>query len=396
MRLINLSAVFVYNVYLFGNLGYINILIATPFIILFLACQGSICKRIWITLSTVTIVLVVQQFVSLIINPKIFSASNMNSFGVINAYMGIIVLIVAGIIKFVKMKKVDDFHFDDIPSYLYTNIILGLCAGVFPLTIINYLGKGILGRLYYLIMFVSYLGLVFSTITVILFIKNFQEKNKYLNESRLKDELLMIQKEYYDETVKNYEYIRSFKHDIKAHLRVLLQLEKYQNYKELHDHLTKLQDKIQEYGKYQCSNIYIAAVINSFQKSIEENQIDMNVQYNVNGIIEIDSIDLCSLFNNLLSNAITEEMQVNFCQRQISLTILNFENHLKIQITNHVTDKFDIENIKKMKTTKSNQKDHGIGLQNIQKIVKKYYGQMSYQYNNMEFTIFIILQNVVN
>ncbi|WP_049945499.1 sensor histidine kinase [Candidatus Stoquefichus massiliensis] len=379
----------------FGKLISIDILILAPFVILFLATQAKLLKRVWITFSTISFILMIQQFVSLIINPQIFLTSQMNSFGVINAYMGISILIVAGIIKFIKMRKMNDFHFDDIPSYLYMNIILGLCAGVFPLTIINYLGKELLGRLYYLIMFVSYLGLICTTITVILFIKNFQEKNKYFDESQLKDELLMMQNEYYDETVKNYEYIRSFKHDIKGHLRTLLHLEKTQNYNELHDYLIELQDTIQEYGIFQCSNIYIAAVLNSFQKTIEDKQIQLNIQYFVNGNIEVESIDICSLFHNLLSNAIEEEMKVNDFSREISITIMNFENHLKIEIINHVTKEFNIDNIEQMKTTKSNYRDHGIGLKNIQNIINKYHGRMTYEYNKRQLTMVIILQDVV-
>ena len=201
--------------------------------------QTYIIHRSVIVLSVVCIIMIIQQYLAL----SLFPYEIMNNNRQIDLYSICCAFVVIGVsffIKYVREHLKFVIHLSDIPSYIYMNIILGICAGILPLTLVNYLENEIPIRLRISILCVSYFSIICSLISVFVFVKNYKEKDGLKKQNQLKNELLNMQERYFIDTVKNYEHLRKFKHDIQGHFRVISQLESQKSYNELHSYIQKL------------------------------------------------------------------------------------------------------------------------------------------------------------
>lgn len=351
-------------------------------------------KRVWITFSTISIITLIQAFILLFLGYDILLAETIN-ITLSNIVTGIVVLTVAGVIMVVKVKVNTGLKLEEIPAYLYVNIILGICTSFFPLLIAFAVEKMIPFELKVLVSVISYLGLLCTAITIVLFIKNKNEKTKYFIENQLKEKLLKLQLGHYDEMVKNYESLRVFKHDINAHLRVLVNLEQNKEYEKLHAYTKEVQDVIKSYNNFYCDNVYITAIINSFYDDCKEHDTIFDIDYAVHGNININSLDLCSLLHNLLSNAVEETRKIKDNEKRVTMRMVNIGNNLVIEVINLLSDDFCEKNIQFRYTSKEDKVNHGLGLKSIHQIVETYNGDLKYFIKENQLRINIILINTV-
>ena len=94
--------------------------------------------------------------------------------------------------------------------------------------------------------------------------------------------------------------------------------------------------------------------------------------------IFITDFDLCTMFSNLLSNAVEACAKVQGRNRQIRLEIRDMQDILIIELENSVDEPVDIPVIGEM-TTKKDKENHGYGVRNIQETVRKYGGKMEFE-----------------
>ena len=103
--------------------------------------------------------MIIQQYLAL----SLFPYEIMNNNRQIDLYSICCAFVVIGVsffIKYVREHLKFVIHLSDIPSYIYMNIILGICAGILPLTLVNYLENEIPIRLRISILCVSYFPIV--------------------------------------------------------------------------------------------------------------------------------------------------------------------------------------------------------------------------------------------
>jgi sensor histidine kinase regulating citrate/malate metabolism len=109
------------------------------------------------------------------------------------------------------------------------------------------------------------------------------------------------------------------------------------------------------------------------------------------GTLTIPDTDLCILLGNILDNAIEASEQVTDEKGYIDLELNDSNEILSI----HCSNNYHIEPIMqngKLVTTKTSRILHGIGMQNIADMVKKYDGSMEYQYSDQVFSIDVLLK----
>ena len=357
--------------------------------------QTYIIHRSVIVLSVVCIIMIIQQYLAL----SLFPYEIMNNNRQIDLYSICCAFVVIGVsffIKYVREHLKFVIHLSDIPSYIYMNIILGICAGILPLTLVNYLENEITIRLRISILCVSYFSIICSLISVFVFVKNYKEKDGLKKQNQLKNELLNMQERYFIDTVKNYEHLRKFKHDIQGHFRVISQLESQKSYNELHSYIQKLKMTMQKEQVFQCSHSHISAIVNSYIEDMKSENIELKVIYSVTGFIKIDVIDLDSVVYNLLSNAFEAEKKVGKDEKIITLNFMGSQEDLLIEIVNDVNDDECINFIRKNKTSKKDKFNHGIGIKNIKDIANKYNGDIDIQIENGRLSIEVFFNNVID
>lgn len=351
-------------------------------------------RKIWITVSTIVSITLIQQFVFFFLDIDILYRDFID-FGALNITMAIIVIAVAFVIKIIRVNIRKRMLLGDVPQYLYLSIIFGFCAVIFPLLVMFNEENAVPFKLKSVVIAISYIGLLCGAISCLLFMKNRNEKIKYYNENKMKEKMLTLQQSHYEDIVKSYEAIRLFKHDIKGHLRVLAELERNKEYKKLHNYMSKLQDTLDTYKVFQCDNVYVGAIINSFNEDIKRNSIDFHVEYSINGSLTMDSMDICSLIHNLVSNAIEETCKVDKHRRKIVLRIISIYKNIIIEISNPISDTFTMDNIELGLTTKHDKSEHGLGLLNIHQIVDSYDGNIKYTEKENTLKASVVLQDVV-
>lgn len=366
-----------------------------PIILLFMMLHTPFVQRLIMTFLIICIVMAIQQYLAL----SLFPYEIMEDSFQIDLYSiccAIVIIGVSLLIRYIRIHSQSTIHLSDIPSYIYMNIILGVCAGILPLSLVNYLENEIPIRLRTSILCVSYFSIICSLVTVFIFVKNYKEKDSLKKENELKNDLLTMQERYFRETVKNYDYLRKFRHDIQGHFRIISQLENQKSYDELHIYIQKLKKTVQKQQIFQCPNNHISAIVNSYIEDMKKENIELNIMYNVIGLFQIDVIDLDSLVYNLLSNAFEAEKEVVSNQKKVDLKFMGSRNDLLIEITNDVKDIDCIDYIRNNKTSKKNKLNHGIGTENIWDIVHKYNGDIDMHLEQKRLCIEVFLNNVIN
>lgn len=221
---------------------------------------------------------------------------------------------------------------------------------------------------------------------VYIFLQDESDKNKI---HQIKIEML---ESNYQELVKQYQEKSTFLHDVKNHMNIIRELAETgeankiieyieQNYVIFHN-----KDKI-----IWTNNQMLDLVLNMKYQEAAEEQIEMEVACDEMGNLCISSADLCSLFTNLLDNAIEANMRrVEGEEKWIYLSCKRHGNMLIIDIENPVSEMKATKN-GVLKTLKSDKNWHGLGLSIIQKIVGRYEGYMEYEIRDKKFIMILFL-----
>lgn len=218
-------------------------------------------------------------------------------------------------------------------------------------TIIAYISVGIVG--------------VFT-----MYIKNVNEKMKEAVEQEiaLKD----MQKRYYEALLEKEEDTRKYRHDMMNHFLCLNAFVEEQNYDALQEYLIEMQGKMEEIQKrcYVTGNRVLDVITNYYLGMLEED-IDIRVCGMFDENIGIDDMQLCTIYANLLQNAVEELLHNKEAEEKfIRIEFLEGKEYFQIKISNSISDSKAIETEEFLSTWKSDKKNHGIGLQNVRKTIE--------------------------
>lgn len=242
---------------------------------------------------------------------------------------------------------------------------------------------------------ISYISICLLGVCAI-YLKRTNEKIEQMmqNQILLKD----MQKRYYDALLEKEEDTRKYRHDMVNHLMFLKHLADDKEWSELKEYLCKLQEEMDFISKkcYATGNKVIDVMTNYYTSLLPA-----NVTVKVSGKAEvcIDEIKLCTIYVNLLQNAVEELLRMQGDQSAfLEISIGKGEKFLQIIIRNSVIEEQVGRNTNEraiFETKKKDKKNHGIGLQNVQKAVDDIGGKLEIK-RNVEFFEVIVTLNVKN
>lgn len=347
-------------------------------------------KTVKIVVVSILITTLLEQFIGSFIS---YDLNNICSFNFIfsNSVRFVFIMFTAQIINF-EYNKTN--LLTDLPGYIYVNMIFGFSATMFPLFVVQTYKLAIKSRLVIVTTAIAYINIVISLISIFMFIRNRNEKNQYYLDSIMKDKTLKLQEDYYKKIIDNYSNIRKFKHDIKGHLAVVNELINSKNYDEANVYIGNMSEAITGKDIYNTNNIYISSILNSFDQSFIDNKIEFDLSYYIISDLKMNSMDICSLFYNLILNAVEANLKIED-KRFIKLYIANIKNNVLIKIVNPVDENFNLDIIKENKTTKEDKENHGFGLITINNIISKYNGNIDYSIHDQYLIADITILNVL-
>ena len=191
------------------------------------------------------------------------------------------------------------------------------------------------------------------------------------------------QHENYERMLSSDRQLREFRHDYKNHMLVVTALLNAGKNDEAAEYLEtiKITSGVQK-RQISTGNFVADAMLNNKNALAEELGIKMSF---VGTIPEkgIASSDLCTVLGNLVDNAIENTKRLKG-EKYIRIEATARELFFVLSIVNPVNERVVIKN-NRIKTTKSDSKNHGIGLKNVGRIAEKYGGKFRLSCDDREF-----------
>jgi len=252
-------------------------------------------------------------------------------------------------------------------------LITGVFASVFPITDsenlhnIKILSMTIIA--FVLFMVSSFLIVLFSV----------QNNNYRINEIVSKEKEILLTNYFNDVKKHNYE-MRRFKHDYKNHIGSIKYLLNEKRFDEAEEYVNKLcenewiNEKIIDVG-----HDFVNAILSDYHKKATEKEIEINVSGVIPLHIQVDNVDWSTILTNSIGNALEATEKLEGKNKKIDISFRSLDNKLFIQMFNNTCEKVIITD-GKIKTTKNNKENHGFGIDNIRATVRKYYGNLEYEF----------------
>ncbi len=260
-------------------------------------------------------------------------------------------------------------------SQIYPIIIIVLMAGYYNFN--TFLG----------ILYISTFLCILANAGLIIAMKKLTSLTLLNKKLDFYEKQLELQLNHYEQLSKYISIIRKDKHDMKNHVQTIYTLleNKDSRVKQYTDNLALSIDStiINPF----CDNLIVDALLQNKYSLAKNNNINMKVTVQLEDEDAINNLHLCSIFSNLIDNAleacqnisdpnITPFIIIN-CYKKGGFLLINIKNSKQNII---LTSKN-----KKLLTTKSNTLEHGIGLTIVGNTVKIYDGKLLLDYSDYEF-----------
>lgn len=139
-----------------------------------------------------------------------------------------------------------------------------------------------------------------------------------------------------------------------------------------------------------CEHEIVNAVLTIKKQMADEKGIPLDISARIPPVLTISEIDLCSLFCNLLDNAIEACQKITQQKRHISLKA-NVSGGFLIVKEKNTYETPVITEHGLFKTTKENPNEHGYGIKLIERITIKYRGKLTIEHESNTFTASVAL-----
>jgi sensor histidine kinase YesM len=229
---------------------------------------------------------------------------------------------------------------------------------------------------------------ILTNLGIIFLVGYILEKEKLSHEN----ETLRLQFNYYSELEKNQLEVRKLRHDMNNHISVIASFLEKNEISKAKDYFSTLYDMFPVSNHSFCKNSILNAVLNLKYNVAVQNGIDCFFRIEIDEILSINDVDLCSLFSNTLDNAIEAVLKIdNTSLRRISMKARCDKGYFSYSIMNSKQN--DIKEWNgRIRSDKTEGKEHGFGLLNVKDIVEKYHGTLDITYTEDDFTVLVIIK----
>ena len=297
------------------------------------------------------------------------------------------------IISIVMLIKKYDFKNNTLEDmslgYLAMFVIGGVTLSIY-ITYLQLLPSENHSRQYNIIFFsINITSAVYVIVCLMLFMNRCRNKQLRRELDTIK-KCMRLKEEYYQVLSEKDEEIKKFRHDIRNHLFCMYTLLQDKEYTELDDYFSDIISNLKEASlSFNTGNKLINAILNDLTNRF--NSVTLSCSGTMPADIGISSIDICTIFSNLLSNAFeaaeksevsTVDIHIGIVNQSLSFTIKNTsDNAPRKKGANFVTSK------------KSG--PHGYGIANASRCIEKNNGIVRFDYKDGYFNSKILLFNII-
>ncbi|SFS01427.1 sensor histidine kinase [Anaeromicropila populeti] len=382
----------------FQNVPAIINMIFFPVLILYLICFCILLlkNKLWSKLFVIGLLFILSTVMDFLTVGSWLLFTNvpledMTNFGVINCLMTInarfLGLLIYKLI-FIKYKDTGKNYiaiFKELLPVVLCNLILEIpvMALFNNMQLINYK----ISTLY---------GIMFGQIVIVLCVSIYMimihlKKQRNAMQMVLKMQQMEIELSSYQSIAETTRQVRQIRHDMKSHLFLTRSYIEKGELEMAIDYINNLYTIIQEADTTFClDNLLLAAILSEKGKLAKTQSIRFDIRITVNNF-QIEDRDLNCMLSNILDNAVEAQQFVPLEQRYIDLEMYHFSNRISISCENSMSKKPSFNTLGKLVSTKSEGfGEHGLGIDIIREIARKYHGFCTIDYTDTRFTIKVV------
>lgn len=192
---------------------------------------------------------------------------------------------------------------------------------------------------------------------------------------------------YYMRLAKNDEELRAFRHDYKNHMNVVSSLIERGEVAEASKYISELSLSAGKcFKKYSTGNEILDMILANKSQTAEKFGFTLSFRgyFPPEGI---ESADVCTICANLIDNCI-EHGCVSEGKNDILIESDFKDKSVILTVTNNIRQPSSAQ----LETTKQDKKNHGFGIKNVKKTIKKYDGVMTVRQSDKRFSVNILMK----
>lgn len=211
-----------------------------------------------------------------------------------------------------------------------------------------------------------------------------QQENEFLKQKE------MMLGAYYREIKENQEQNKQLVHDMKNHLIVLKVYQEENDLVAIGKYLDCITAQFRN-GKVEVwtGNQVVDIVLNQKREVARQKNIRVELEVEVAESWFLSDNESCSVFGNLLDNAIEACERVEKKERWIRIIIRGRECILLAEISNSIEKRPKVMRGKFLTEKKGDL--HGIGLESVRRVVDRYHGCLEYKIDENQFLVNLVM-----
>lgn len=271
----------------------------------------------------------------------------------------------------------------------------GIFFGIFPVfSIIILMIMAVWGEneADYSIRYIFVMGFGIASILIFYFICSMLIKDARMQSLQVENELVRNQMSMYLSMEQSYRQQLKYMHDYKNQLNCIQGLLEKGQVKESLNYIGELTGGIRKNTDYiDTKHMIVNVILNQKYQYALENGITMVINVNDLSCLVMRKEDLVILLSNLLDNAIEACKNID-ADKIIQLKMVIEEESLILSVRNPMNTLPKVEG-KRILSSKKDKQNHGIGLLNIENVVRKNHGTNSIKFEDGYFSFSAMIPN---
>lgn len=302
----------------------------------------------------------------------------------VNILTKLLLIYIVTIIKTVKLKvNLNNKQY----KYIFFSIILNLLSAILIFATIYKTTQSVTDfALDFVIALISSSILILNIFFMWLIIRVSKDSNLRAENKCIKENI-QLQHQYYLNMQESQMKVKKLYHDMKNHMICI------ENLYGKNEYVESINNQLKECNSiFNTNNMILDIILNDKKCICESKGIDLIANINFKECNFIDSADVCSIFSNMIDNAIEacENIEDNSISKKINIKGTIVKSLYIIKCENPKN------NIIKLKSGKilTNKKDkflHGIGISSMKNSIEKYNGNLEVNDLNTRFLINICI-----
>lgn len=230
-----------------------------------------------------------------------------------------------------------------------------------------------------------------SNLSLVLMMIRIVKDNKLRVENEIVKENMDMQYQYYLTLIDSQDKVKKLYHDINNHIACIKNISEEQ--KNVDIYVDEINRDLKSYKNvFDTGNMILDVILNEKKSICDKENIEFITDVKLLNCEFIDMIDICSIFSNILDNAIEaclkiEDKSINKFIKIRSAIVKQF---IVIKCKNSKINNVVLKN-GKILTDKNDTFKHGIGLSSVKNSVEKYDGNVKIDIDEDYFSITIYI-----